>query len=39
MDPNVIWRPQKGPQHAFVTCKVDEIFFGGARGFRSLSSR
>lgn len=29
---NVIWRPQKGPQHAFVTCPVEEIFFGGARG-------
>lgn len=29
---HMIWRPQRGPQHAFVTCPVEEIFFGGARG-------
>jgi len=26
------WRPQPGPQAAFVHCPVPEIFFGGARG-------
>jgi hypothetical protein len=26
------WEPQEGPQAAFVTCPVYEIFFGGARG-------
>lgn len=26
------WRPQPGPQHALVTCPVEEIFYGGARG-------
>ena len=26
------WRPQAGPQTAFVHCPVDEIFYGGARG-------
>lgn len=29
---NVIWRPQPGPQAALVTCPVEEIFYGGARG-------
>lgn len=28
----IIWRPQKGPQHALVTCPVFEVCFGGARG-------
>jgi len=28
----VIWRPQVGPQTAFVTSMVFEVFFGGARG-------
>jgi len=27
----VIWRPQPGPQTAFVNCPVEEIFYGGAR--------
>jgi hypothetical protein len=26
------WAPQPGPQHALVTCPVEEIFYGGARG-------
>ena len=29
---NIIWRPQKGPQHKLVTCPVFEVFYGGARG-------
>lgn len=29
---NVAWEPQAGPQAAFVTCPVYEVFFGGARG-------
>lgn len=29
---NFLWRPQPGPQQAFATCPVQEIFFGGARG-------
>lgn len=28
----MIWAPQRGPQHALITCPVSEIFFGGARG-------
>ena len=28
----IAWAPQKGPQHALVTCPVPEIFYGGARG-------
>lgn len=32
MQENVIWAPQPGPQHRFVTCPVDEIVYGGARG-------
>lgn len=28
----LLWRPQPGPQYAFVRCPVEEIFFGGARG-------
>lgn len=27
-----IWRPQAGPQKAFVDCPCPEVFFGGARG-------
>lgn len=27
-----LWRPQPGPQTAFVHCPISEIFFGGARG-------
>jgi hypothetical protein len=26
------WAPQEGPQHAFVTCPVFEVVYGGARG-------
>lgn len=29
---SVVWAPQPGPQHAFVKCPCDEIFFGGSRG-------
>lgn len=32
MSQEVIWRPQEGPQTAFLECPVSEIFFGGARG-------
>lgn len=28
----VVWRPQTGPQTALITCPVEEVFFGGARG-------
>lgn len=31
-DPVTVWEPQAGPQAAFVSCPVYEIFFGGARG-------
>jgi hypothetical protein len=31
-DASYTWRPQPGPQTAFVHCPIDEIFFGGARG-------
>lgn len=27
-----VWRPQAGPQHAFVTCPFFDVLFGGARG-------
>lgn len=30
--PSVVWKPQKGPQTALLTCPVFEVFFGGARG-------
>lgn len=30
--PEVVWRPQPGPQTALLSCPVQEIFFGGARG-------
>ncbi len=30
--PEIIWRPQPGPQAALVRCPVYEIFYGGARG-------
>lgn len=26
------WRPQPGPQTALLSCKAEEVFFGGARG-------
>lgn len=28
----IVWRPQPGPQHAFVTCPIFEVVYGGARG-------
>jgi hypothetical protein len=28
----VVWRPQLGPQHAFVDCPYFDVLFGGARG-------
>lgn len=28
----VIWQPQPGPQTALLTCPIQEIFYGGARG-------
>lgn len=28
----VLWRPQAGPQAALVSCPVQEIMYGGARG-------
>jgi hypothetical protein len=30
--PLIAWRPQAGPQTAFLACPVFEVFFGGARG-------
>lgn len=30
--PRIVWRPQSGPQHAFITCPVFEVVYGGARG-------
>lgn len=30
--PEILWRPQAGPQKALVDCPFPEIFFGGARG-------
>jgi len=30
--PVVVWQPQPGPQTSLVTCPVEEVFFGGARG-------
>jgi hypothetical protein len=29
---DVLWRPQAGPQAALVSCPVQEIMYGGARG-------
>lgn len=31
-DPVIVWRPQAGPQHAFVKCPYFDVLFGGARG-------
>jgi predicted phage terminase large subunit-like protein len=28
----ILWEPQRGPQTALLSCPVQEIFFGGARG-------
>lgn len=28
----VIWEPQPGPQTSLLSCPVEEVFFGGARG-------
>jgi hypothetical protein len=35
---SVVWRPHAGPQSAFLTCPVFEVFFGGARGGGKTSS-
>ena len=29
---DIAWSPQPGPQTALLTCPVEDIFFGGARG-------
>lgn len=31
-EPQVLWKPQPGPQEALISCPVFEVFFGGARG-------
>lgn len=28
----IVWAPQHGTQHAYVSCPAQEVFFGGARG-------
>jgi hypothetical protein len=28
----IVWRPQVGPQHAFIDCPYFDVLFGGARG-------
>ena len=28
----VVWEPQGRPQEALVTCRVEDVFYGGARG-------
>lgn len=30
--PEVIWRPQPGPQTALLACPIEDVFYGGARG-------
>jgi hypothetical protein len=30
--PNVVWRPQPGPQTELLRCPTFEVFYGGARG-------
>lgn len=30
--PEVLWKPQPGPQTALLQCPVFEVFYGGARG-------
>jgi hypothetical protein len=30
--PKVLWTPQPGPQTALVTCPIEEVCYGGARG-------
>jgi hypothetical protein len=30
--PEILWKPQEGPQTALVACPVFEVFYGGARG-------
>jgi hypothetical protein len=32
LSPTVVWRPQPGPQTDLITCPIEEVFFGGARG-------
>jgi len=31
-DAQLVWRPQPGPQTAFLSCPAFEVMFGGARG-------
>lgn len=31
-EPEIIWKPQEGPQTALLECPVFEVFYGGARG-------
>lgn len=31
-EPQVLWKPNPGPQTALVACPVREVFYGGARG-------
>ena len=32
ISPEVIWKPQPGPQTLLLSCPVSDVFFGGARG-------
>jgi hypothetical protein len=32
LQPEVIWRPNPGPQRHLLACSIHEVFFGGARG-------
>lgn len=32
VEEKVAWRPQAGPQHAFIKCPFFDVLFGGARG-------
>lgn len=32
LTPEVLWAPQDGPQTALLTCPIEEVAFGGARG-------
>ena len=29
---SIVWKPQPGPQERLLTCPIEEIFYGGARG-------
>lgn len=32
LPPGVAWKPDPGPQEALLSCPVEDVFFGGARG-------